>query len=247
MKKSYIALILTLALCLTLCACGKDTPETTTPTEPQQTTEPLAAVPETTAPTQSKPEETEPEETGPDYDAYTELMRYTGAESSWVSRAMTCVFGQPEDIDLYHFFYGDLAGGWDSISEESRNYLTGQGYHTDMDLQVRPLDTMEQIMQQVFGISLSDVEDGIPDQWRYLATEKAYVSNHNDTNVVADFTITWIDEYVGNRIDIFYTINGSYYNTATGETLKNPDMVLALRQQPDGSYLVLANVEAPTK
>lgn len=247
MKKSYIALILTLALCLTLCACGKDTPETTAPTEPQQTTEPAVVVPENTQPEKTEPAETEPEKTGPDYDAYTALLTYSGPETSWIPYALTCVFGQPEDIDLAAFFYGDIAGGWDAISEESRKHLTGQGYHTNVDLQVRPLDAMEQIMQEVFGISLSDVEAGIPDQWRYLATEKAYVSNHNDTNLVTDFTITWVEEYAGNRIDIFYTINGTYHNTDTGETLENPDMVLALRQQPDGTYLVLANLVAPTK
>ena len=255
MKKAYRLIAILLVLMLALCACGKE-PE---PTSIRLPDDMLDGMPETTAPQventtptqprETQPKETEPEKKGPDYDAYAELLKANGygPEQNWILQAMSCVFGQPEDIDLYNFFYGTMTGSWDSISEESATYLIGQGYHKDLDLQVRPLEEMENVMQKIFGISLSDVEDGIPSRWRYLAAEKAYVSNHNDSNAPSDFTITWIEEYAGNRIDIFYTINGTYYNTETGEYLKNPDMVLALRQLNDGSYQVLANLVAPTK
>ena len=254
MKKAYRLLAILLVLTLALCACGKE-PE---PTSIRLPDDMLDGMPETTAPqiqepveTQPpathEPKETEPVKTGPDYDAYTELLTGNQGEANWIYQSLSCVFGQPEDIDLYHFFYHDIGGGWEALSEDSANYLVGQGLSKHIGLAVYPLDEMDAVLQKVFGISLSDVESGIPDRWRYVAAEKAYCCSHSDTNLVGDITITWIDEYSGNRVDVFYTINGSYYNTATGEFLNNPDMVLALRKLTDGSYQVLANLVAPTK
>lgn len=253
MKKAYRLLAILLVLTLALCACGKE-PE---PTSIRLPDDMLDGMPETTAPQVDdgpvdpivNPTEAPTEPAGPDIAGYTELLQVTGSgtEQNWILQAMTCVFGQPEDLDLSEFFYNSLAGSWNDISEESRKYLVGQGYKQEMDIQVRPLADMERIIEEVFGIKLSDVESGIPDKWRYIAAEKAYCSNHNDTNVLTNFTVTWVEEYAGNRVDVFYTVNGPYYNTATREYLQNPDMVLALRKTADGGYQVLANLVAPSK
>ncbi|MBR2047716.1 MAG: hypothetical protein IJ960_03880 [Oscillospiraceae bacterium] len=250
MKRSHIALVLALLMCLTLFGCGKDAPETTAPTTTP--TVPETTAPQTVTPIITEPVETQPPETekpGPTIESFTDLLNSDRPEAYWLCQAIGCVFGQPEDIDPYYFFYnGIVQNCWDAISEESVAWLESQGHKKGSALQVMPLDDMEQVMQDVFGISMADVEAGIPDRWRYLQEEKAYASFHSDVRGgMGGITITWVDEYAGGRIDVFYSVSGSYYNTATGEWLDNPDMVLALRQQPDGSYQILANIEAPEK
>ena len=250
MKKAYRLLAILLVLTLALCACGKDEPETTVPTtNPTEATAPAETTPIVHDPVATEPTETEPEKSSPTIEGFTELLSSDLPEANWLRMAMHCVFGQPEDIDLYYFFYnGIVPNAWDSISQESVDWLESQGHKKGSGLQVMPLDAMEQVMQDVFGISMADVESGIPSKWRYLQEEKAYASFHSDVwGGIGGITITWIDEYAGNRVDIFYTVGGSYYNTATGEYLQNPDMVLALRKLADGSYQVLANLVAPTK
>lgn len=254
MKKAYTLIVMLLVLTLTLCACGKDTPETTAPSLPM---DPVPGTPVATEPTVAEPiiketDPTEPGETekaGPTIESFTELLNSDSPEAYWLCQAMGCVFGQPEDIDLYYFFYnGIVPDAWNVISQESVDWLESQGHKKGSGLQVMPLEDMEQIMQDAFGISMADVESGIPGKWRYLQEEKAYASFHSDVwGGMGGITVTWVDEYAGGRVDVFYTVSGSYYNTATGEYLDNPDMVLALRQQPDGSYLILANIEAPNK
>ena len=199
---------------------------------PEKTSPP----PETTAPTVSDP-----------FAEYYALLEYTWPDTNWLHNAMGCIFESPAEIDLEYLFYaGFRLGSWDLLSPESEAQLIEQGFWREMDIQPMPVEQLEQVLQDNFGISLSDCT--IPEGWAYVEQEDFYCSNHNDAfGVLNAFTVTWVDEYAGGRIDVFYSVDGSYYNTATGEWLDNPDMVLALRQQPDGSFLILANIEAPNK
>ena len=151
---------LLLALLLILCACAKTPPPATTapplPTEPVETTAPVETTvpPETTAPTISDP-----------FAEYAAMLEYTWPDTNWLALALGCLFESPTEIDLEYLFYaGFRLGSWDLLSPESEAQLIKQGFWREMDIQPMPVDQLEQVLQDNFGISLSDctIPEGFP-------------------------------------------------------------------------------------
>ena len=151
------------------------------------------------------------------------------------------MFSDPTEIDLKWLFYiGTGGGGWKDISAESEQFLIDQGFIREYDLQVMPVDDLEEALQSTFGISLSDVT--IPDCWVYIEAENAYCSNHNDACVPDPFTITDVTEHEDGSVEIAYSFNETHYNPQTDERLDNASFVLTLQKTPDGNWLILSNV-----
>ena len=194
-----------------------------------------AAPPETTLP----PGTTEPLI---DYSEYEALLDFS-AESNWLARSLGCIFEKPEDIDLYYLFYlgVDHPGSWDDISPESEEFLLSQNFMRDMDLQIMPVEKMEAILRQTFGIELKDV--AMPKEWRYIEAEDAYCSNHNDAYFPGVPNITAVEDD-GETIVIHYTIDG-FWLPDSEEFLDPAHLVLTLNRQEDGAIHAVSNVLAP--
>lgn len=247
--KKFSSLLAVLLAVLLLIGCGK--------TDVSPSTEPSAAsIPETTVPAQTKapttettaPLETEPvAETEPDYSDYYALLDASQGPN-WFHDAMGCVFAGPENIDLYYFFYSGIPGAsWDTVSEETAAWLVNQGFNKNMDLQVRPVDQTEEVMQTIFGISLSDVKSGIPSEWVYDEATDAYYTNKNDDWGIGSFEITWVEERSDGSVQIFYHTDSGAAISATGETFIGEPMMLMLQRLDDGSYRILGNMVVPSK
>lgn len=230
---------LLLALVLMLCSCAETPPPATTapplPTEPVETTAPVETTvpPETTAPTVSDP-----------FAEYYALLEYTHPETNWFWCALGCTFADPSEIDLEYLFYsGFRLGSWDLLSPESEQALIDLGFWRELDIQPMPVDQIEQVLQETFGISLSDCT--IPEGWIYVEKEDMFCSNHNDAYGITDFTITAVNEHTDGLVELHYLLP-SYYDTRTGEFLDNMNMILSFRKQEDGSILILSNVRETT-
>ena len=249
MKRTALFLALVLSLCL-LCACAETPPPATTaPPRPVETTMP----PEGTAPTETAPtlfcpgkESTWPTETTApvtqnfsEYEALLDLA----AQPNWLARALGCVFERPEEIDLYYMFYLGVEhpGSWDEISEESRQSLIGQGFWPELDLQIMPVEKLEEALQATFGIGLANVT--IPEHWGYIEAEDAYCSNHSDAYFPGVPVIAEVEDD-GTDVFIHYTIEG-YYDTAADEFLDRAELTLHLERTGDGRLLAVSNLLAP--
>ena len=242
------ALILALALLLSGCVkvpppADTAPPQTTAPVEtttPPATTAPVA---ETTLPLETTIPATTPETTPiiTDFSQYEDLLSFS-AEPNWLARSLGCIYEKPEDVDLYYMFYlgVDYPGSWNEISEESRMKLVNEGFLEEFDLQIMPVETLEDALQDTFGISLSSVE--IPESWGYIEAEDAYCSNHSDAFFPDAFTITGITESPDGTVQIHYFCE-SYYNTSTDEYLSTVDLILTLREI-NGGYQAVSNVLA---
>ena len=229
-----------LALVVLLCGCVKTPPPATTaPPLPPETTAP----PETTVPAETTipPETTEPLINYAEYEALLDFA----AEPNWLPRALGCLFEKPEDIDLYYLFYLGVEhpGSWDDIAPESEEFLLGQGFMRDMDLQIMPVEKMEEILRQTFGIELKDV--AMPKEWRYIETEDAYCSNHSDAYFPGVPVITAVEDD-GSTITIHYTIDG-YWLPDSGEFLDTAQLVLTLNRLENGTIHAVSNVLAPVQ
>lgn len=225
MKK--LTVILALVLCL--CACAEVPPPATT--APPVTTQPTETAPVLFCPGKGSTE---------DFSEYYALLEDTYPEPNWLRSAIGCVFAAPEEIDLNYLFYGGFGdGSWDRVSAESEAYLIEQGFWREMDLQPMPAAELDAVLQQTFGISLSDV--AIPEEWVYLEKEDFYCSNHNDAYGISPFTITSVRDD-GSTVEIAYTTDTYYYNTATDVFLDSAELVLTLSRLADGTIHAVSNV-----
>lgn len=232
MKRTALLLALVLSLGL-LCACAETPPPATTaPSVPQETTRPTETAPVLLCPGK---------ETVEDFSEYYTLLEDTYPETNWLRCAMGCVFAAPEEIDLNYLFYGGFGdGSWDRVSAESEAYLIEQGFWREMDLQPMPAEGLDAVLQAAFGISLSDTT--IPEEWGYLEEEGLYCSNHNDAyGGVGPFTITAVRDD-GSTVEIAYTTDTYYYNTATDVFLDSAELVLTLKRLEDGTIQAVSNV-----
>lgn len=195
--------------------------------------------------TETVPAETLPSETEvtswsvDDFTEYYRLLDYSDEERNWIFLTMGCIFSSPEEIQLDYLFYlGVDYGGWEAISDESRQSLLEQEFMYEMDLQVMPVDTLDGILQKTFGISLSDAT--IPDAWGYIQAENAYCSNNNDAYFPSQCTISAITEYSDGTVEICYTVD-YFCDARTGEFFENPTLVLKLFRTEAGNWLVRSN------
>ena len=234
-----LALLLALILCLSACA-EIPPPADTAPPRPVETTAPFETTqpPETTNPpeTASPPETTAPTA---DFSEYAALLDFA-AEPNWLARSLGCIFEKPEDIDLYYLFYLGVEhpGGWDDIAPESEEFLLSQNFMRDMDLQIMPVDKMDAILRDTFGIELKDV--AMPREWRYIEAEDAYCSNHSDAYFPGVPNITAVEDD-GTHITIHYTIDG-YWIPSTEEFMDTAPLVLSLIRNDDGTIHAVSNL-----
>lgn len=247
MKRTALLLALMLAMSL-LCGCVETPPPATTaPPRPTETTAP----PETVSLPESLPEDTylcpeiqttAPTETLNNFSEYEALLDFS-AEPNWLSRAIGCVFEKPEDVDLYFMFYLGVEhpGSWDEISEESRQSLIGQGFWPELDLQIMPVEKLEEALQATFGIGLANVT--IPEHWGYIEAEDAYCSNHSDAYFPGVPVIVDVEDD-GTDVFIHYTIEG-YYDTAADKFMDRAELTLHLERTGDGRLLAVSNLLAP--
>jgi len=259
MKKQTVFLSLVLALSMLLFGCGSSehhTETTAEATEPTQAT--LATDPaEETGAEPSIPQEThipessiiaEEESKEQDYTLYYDLLAPSN-EGNPLRDAMNCSFTKPEQMNLAYVCYGSLTSdGWDSLPEEAAAELEAAGFNRNLDLQIRPAKELEKILKDSFGISLKDVESGIPESWVYLKSEDCYYTNHSDALGFPEFTITCAEKITDNRVELSYTIESDrWYDTASRDYLDHPNMLMLLEFNADGSCRILSNYLVPSK
>lgn len=236
----HFALLLALLVLLTACAEVPPPADTAPPLTTSQV--------EHTIPTETSlpPETTTPIETASmslitDFSEYEALLDPSGDERNWLFFALGCIFESPEEIDLDSLFYLGLNhGSWDAISADSEEYLIANGFWREMDLQPMPAAELETILQDNFGVSLSDCR--IPEEWCYLEAEDFYCANHNDAYFPSPAQITAVEDD-GVNIRIFYHAE-FVYNSETDEYLDDADMIYCLQRQEDGSIHAISHLPA---
>lgn len=230
------ALILALALLLSGCVKIPPPADTAPPqaTAPAESTAPM----ETTIPVET----TAPAVVAMTIEEAAALLDFS-AEPNWLARSLGCIYEKPENIDLYYLFYLGVEhpGSWDDIAPESEKFLLDQGFMREMDLQIMPVEKMEDALRDTFDIELKDV--AMPAEWRYIEAEDAYCSNHNDAYFPGVPNITAVEDD-GVNVWIHYTIDG-FWNPSTDAFLDTANLILGLERQKDGSFHALFNVLAP--
>lgn len=234
--KKYILYVLIVCVML-LCACRSLEQQPTVgvgtnPMRGEQTTAPTM----TTQPTEPKP--TDPQPTEPTNEELAKFNALFGNLDSWYNKALICEYATPAQVDLYMFFLAafnedsnqitdsEIAGLKDIYGDNPDYAANIENY----DITRLPVDRMNQVLQDYFGITLDAVDAAGFDDMDYLESANCYYIIGGGTSVTMDFNALSVETLEDGTIRVHYTAN--YENTV---------YVVTLMPHGDG-YRILSNV-----
>ena len=219
MKKLMLFLSAVLALSL-IAGCAfsgpaarpTGTPDSTTPTtlptNPTTVpTDPTTVPPDpTTVPTDPTTNHTEPIITTP----WPEL--HALLSSGWFNQALTSLYTESGEVDLYKFFYnGFPEESKEPTAEEWAELKSVPGFEKGLDLIRLPVSKMNEVLEQHFQRTLNNAKCVSLEKFTYLESTDCYYLMHadTDTNAITGITVTDVkrDTYRGTYV--YYTRDGS--------------------------------------
>lgn len=165
-----------------------------------------------------------------------------GAGGNWYNSALTSVFEDPRDIDLYYYFYSGFHDNevWADLTEQEAAFLEQAGFHRQMDLQTMPRTRIDEALINTFGLDLAMIRGGVPSEWVYYEANDCYYTNHNDTYAAAMESVdrVLID---GDVTHVVYTLTGWSTIVEDGQQVSPETMVVSLVKLDDGSWRIVSN------
>ena len=155
-----------------------------------------------------------------------------GAASSWYNRALTCEYTSPTQISLEYLFYAGFPGESRDPTNAEWVQLKGYpGFNKNYDLMRLPVDKMNAVLQELFGITLEDMEDVAFADVVYLESTNCYYHMVTDFRCVENFNAIAVEYLDDGTIRVKYTQD------------EQLDEVYAVTLMPYGDgYRILSNV-----
>lgn len=221
--KRTLALIFIFVLLIALCACQQapvnpsenDTmPAETQPTQPTQPTETQPTVPTV--------------QVDPRIAEFQNLLTWK-SENRFYNTTLTSVYDSPADVDLQMLFYDGFKDESQSPTEQELELLEGKmgQYWKEMDLMRLPVEKMNAVLTELFGITLEETNGVGLDRLVYLEDTDCYYMAHSGTHN-ADLTVSNVADQEDGSIAVYY----SYYLG---------DFVVRLKLKENGDYQILSN------
>lgn len=101
---------------------------------------------------------------------------------SWYTQALTSLYDDPRDVDLYQMFYN---GGQRQVTQEEYDYVQQLLDYPGTDVLVITPQEMDQALEQVFGLSLTETHQVGLEQFLYWEDTDCYYLCHGDTNAMS--------------------------------------------------------------
>ncbi len=202
------------------------------PTEPQPTD------PKPTEPKPTEPKPTDPEPTEPVVDPLAEINALLGNYDSWYNKALTSEYTTPAHIDLMLFFLGEFREESNRVTDSERARLKELYGYSDpidmLDITCLPVDKMNQVLQDTFGITLDEIDVAGFEELNYLESTNCYYIVGGGASGAMDF----------NALDVETMEDGTIRVTYTQFTGSEDEMfVVTLLPHGDG-YRILSNIRA---
>lgn len=171
---------------------------------------------------------------------FQQLLSDRDYQLSWYNQATTSLYASPEEIDLREFFYNGIHGESQKPTTEEEAFLQSQWPQIDLglDLMRLPVEKMNAILRQYFGMELEDFNGVGMENLVYWSETDAYYDSHGDGNGTHTFTVTNVTITADGAYQVYYySENNNYSFHAT-------DFVLTLMPNGDGSYRILSHLLA---
>ena len=167
----------------------------------------------------------------------------------WYYRALGCTFEKPEDIPAEFFFYGGLSAEevnayCITITPEEQTYINAvyrqeNGRDPYTGATKLPVPAMNNALS-ILGVTVEDIE--IPDHWVYYDKTNAYYFWVSDAYGVVGWNITQVEKTADGIVRLYWE-SPDAWNTQTDKAYpRGTKMVMTLKEQTGGSYLILSNV-----
>lgn len=150
--------------------------------------------------------------------------------SSWYNRALACEYNSPKEMNLRKFFYGGFKGEPQDPTDQEREQLENLGINLNYDLMRLPVDKMNEVLTEYFGITLADMEPEAFSGLVYLESTNCYYHSTSGWLGVENFEALSVERMDDGRILVRYPYMKYEY-------------VVTLKPHGD-SYQVLSNVLA---
>lgn len=154
------------------------------------------------------------------------------SENRFYNGALTSVYGDPADVDLFYLFYGGFKDESQEPTEQETELLEGKlGQHwKEMDLIRLPVEKIDAVLTDLFGITLEQTNGVGLENLVYLEETDCYY--HCITGAhYADLTVVYVrSEYEG-----YFLVHYS--------TPYNGNFAVKLMPREDGSYQILSNTK----
>lgn len=223
MRKTII-LLSVFALLVCMCACQK-TPASNTG-DPIQTSTQTAE----TQPTDPKPTETQPTQSVDSRIAQMQALLEWPSEKGFYNYALISEYATPADVNLLNLFQNGFPEESDDPTEEEIVLLDEKmgGNWKEMDLARLPVEKMNAVLKELFGITLEQTNGVGLDSLVYLEeTDSYYTAN---TGVYyAEITVSYVETLDDGSIMVQYSMpyDGNF--------------MVKLMPTDDGGYRILSN------
>ena len=154
-----------------------------------------------------------------------------GQMNTWYNSALISQYASPKEIKLYQLFYNGFAEESREPTDEEWEELKDEpGFTIEYDLLRLPADRMNQVLTDLFGITLEDVEPAGFENLVYLESTDCYYMMHTDAWFLSDFNAIGLQYMEDGTICVAYTARGG-------------DILYMLTVMPYGDgYRILSNV-----
>lgn len=166
------------------------------------------------------------------YDQITYFQSLLSNYKSWYNMALTITYDSPEELDLYRFFYNGFDGEHTMTDEEWEALKDVNGFDEHFDFFRLPVEKMDEVLMEYFGITVDDVQATKTDGMAYLASTDCYYTMHTDFWCCEGLLVLSVEDLSDGTIEVTYTSSNDY-------AMK----VVILKPVGDG-YQILSNVLA---
>lgn len=229
--KKLIVLLVALSTFL-LAACQPSIPQNTdntgnNPLSTDQTTVPTDTV--TTTPDET----TQTVGTDPAEDQLAVFNALFCDMSSWYNKALLCQYTSPAQLKLKVLFYSGFAGESQKPTDAEWAELKNlSGFDINYDLIRLPIDKMNQVLTDYFGITLDDIDNAGFENLVFLESTNCYYHMATDAMAVENFKAIAVEPQEDGAIRVTYTSGSA-----------NEAFVVTLMPNGEG-YRIVSNEQA---
>ena len=224
--KKMIVFLSVFAMLIGLCACQR-TPASTDSTQT------------TTTPTQTQPSDPKPTETLPTQPvdpriAEMQALLEWPSDNKFYNYALTSEYEPPADVNLLELFKNGFQDESDDPTEEEIVLLDEKmgGNWKEMDLARLPVEKMDAVLTELFGITLEQTNGVGLEYLTYLEETNCYYTANSGV-YYADITVVYVETLDDGSLMVQYA------------TPYNGVFMVKLMPTDDGDYRFLSNTEIP--
>ena len=154
---------------------------------------------------------------------------------SWFTQALNEEFDDPRTINLVDFLFPGGGDHWPTFNvtkEEMEEVISKTGPRKEWESDWYRMDakTVEEVLQTVFGVTLSEFINSADKYLRYLESTDSYYYGRSDSSLVRNVSVAGIRQLENGNIEVYYTCKWLYPHEG----------VVTLKPIGD-SYIVISN------